>query len=88
MLTLQFVLPFTLEKGSVDGMKLTGAQIGKQAAAKSKGLFSAEDWMCSKYVFTLICNCHVLIKFSRNHSQRDTLRTRGEMRQLVAGLKI
>lgn len=32
-------------------MKFTGSQIGKQAAAKSKGLFSADDWMCSKYDF-------------------------------------
>lgn len=36
-------------------MKLTGSQIGKQAAAKSKGLFSAEDWMCSKCVHRVLC---------------------------------
>ncbi|KAL9950536.1 hypothetical protein ACROYT_G043048 [Oculina patagonica] len=36
------------DKGNIDSIKLTGSQIGKQAAAKSKGLFSAEDWMCSK----------------------------------------
>ncbi|CAH3144415.1 unnamed protein product [Porites lobata] len=36
------------DKASKDSVKFTGTQIGKQAAAKSKGLFSAEDWMCSK----------------------------------------
>ncbi|XP_027055897.1 zinc finger Ran-binding domain-containing protein 2-like isoform X4 [Pocillopora damicornis] len=36
------------EKGNIDKIKLTGAEIGKQAAAKSRGLFSADDWMCSK----------------------------------------
>ncbi|KAK2550041.1 Zinc finger Ran-binding domain-containing protein 2 [Acropora cervicornis] len=36
------------DKGSNDSIKFTGSQIGKQAAAKSKGLFSADDWMCSK----------------------------------------
>ncbi|XP_022782071.1 zinc finger Ran-binding domain-containing protein 2-like isoform X3 [Stylophora pistillata] len=36
------------EKGNIDKVKLTGAEIGKQAAAKSRGLFSADDWMCSK----------------------------------------
>lgn len=36
------------EKGNIDSVKLTGSEIGKHAAAKSKGLFSAEDWMCSK----------------------------------------
>ncbi|XP_015775466.1 PREDICTED: zinc finger Ran-binding domain-containing protein 2-like [Acropora digitifera] len=39
------------DKGSNDSIKFTGSQIGKQAAAKSKGLFSADDWMCSKYDF-------------------------------------
>ncbi|XP_055336614.1 zinc finger Ran-binding domain-containing protein 2-like [Paramacrobiotus metropolitanus] len=29
-------------------MKKTGIEIGKQAAEKSKGLFSADDWMCTK----------------------------------------
>ena len=38
------------DKGNFDSVKLTGSEIGKQAAAKSKGLFSAEDWMCSKCV--------------------------------------
>lgn len=44
------ILFILTEKGNIDSMKLTGSQIGKQAAAKSKGLFSAEDWMCSKCV--------------------------------------
>ncbi|GAV06567.1 hypothetical protein RvY_16533 [Ramazzottius varieornatus] len=29
-------------------IKKTGIEIGKQAAEKSKGLFSADDWMCTK----------------------------------------
>lgn len=41
---------FVTEKGNIDSVKLTGSEIGKHAAAKSKGLFSAEDWMCSKCV--------------------------------------
>ena len=41
---------FLTDKASKDSVKFTGTQIGKQAAAKSKGLFSAEDWMCSKCV--------------------------------------
>ena len=43
------------DKGSTDSIKFTGSEIGKQAAAKSKGLFSAEDWMCSKYDFVYSC---------------------------------
>lgn len=27
---------------------MSGVQLGKDAAEKSKGLFSAEDWMCAK----------------------------------------
>ena len=27
-----------------------GIEIGKDAAEKSKGLFSADDWMCTKYI--------------------------------------
>jgi hypothetical protein len=26
------------------------AELGKEAAEKSKGLFAAEDWVCSKFV--------------------------------------
>ena len=37
------------EKGKVDIFKKTGSEIGKSAAAKSGGLFSAEDWQCSKW---------------------------------------
>ena len=44
------IVTFLTEKGNIDSVKLTGSEIGKQAAAKSKGLFSAEDWMCSKCV--------------------------------------
>ena len=44
------LLFFVTEKGNIDSVKLTGSEIGKHAAAKSKGLFSAEDWMCSKCV--------------------------------------
>ena len=29
--------------------KKLGMEIGKDAAEKSKGLFSADDWMCTKY---------------------------------------
>ena len=35
------------DKGKVEVFKKTGTEIGKQAAAKSGGLFSAEDWHCS-----------------------------------------
>lgn len=31
-----------------------GQVIGKNAAEKSKGLFAAEDWSCSKFAFCLI----------------------------------
>lgn len=30
-------------------VKKLGVEIGKDAAEKSKGLFSADDWMCTKY---------------------------------------
>lgn len=48
------VLPLPSEKGKVDFFKKTGAEIGKQAAKKSGGLFSAEDWQCVMYVHVLI----------------------------------
>lgn len=35
------------DKGKAEVFKKTGSEIGKQAAAKSGGLFSAEDWQCS-----------------------------------------
>lgn len=34
------------KKMGVKKIKSGGVQIGKQAAEKSKGLFSADDWMC------------------------------------------
>ena len=38
-----------LEKGrAVDKIKKSGTEIGKHVAEKSKGLFSADDWQCSK----------------------------------------
>ena len=48
---------FPTDKGKIDSIKFTGSEIGKQAAAKSKGLFSAEDWMCSKCVYILYQCC-------------------------------
>jgi len=47
------------EKGKVDVFKKTGSEIGKSAAAKSGGLFSAEDWQCSKWVCTYYVTCAV-----------------------------
>lgn len=53
------------EKGNIDSVKLTGSEIGKHAAAKSKGLFSAEDWMCSKCVILFnYSECPVLMFIS------------------------
>lgn len=40
-----FVIP---EKGKVDKVKKSGAEIGKHMAEKSRGLFSADDWQCPK----------------------------------------
>ena len=34
--------------GFPKGNKKMGVEIGKNAAEKSKGLFAAEDWQCSK----------------------------------------
>ena len=34
--------------GTPYGKKKLGVEIGKNAAEKSKGLFAAEDWQCSK----------------------------------------
>ena len=36
------------EGGVEKGKRKLGIEIGKNAAEKSKGLFSAEDWQCSK----------------------------------------
>ena len=41
-----FLLPSS-DKGKVDIFKKTGTEIGRQAASKSGGLFSAEDWQCA-----------------------------------------
>lgn len=35
-------------KAKVDTIKLSGMKVGKQAASKSGGLFSEEDWICSQ----------------------------------------
>ena len=42
-----YVIYILTDKGKVDVIKKTGSEIGKQAAARSGGLFSAEDWQCS-----------------------------------------
>jgi hypothetical protein len=34
----------------VEIFKKTGSEIGKKAAEKSGGLFSADDWHCSRFV--------------------------------------
>ena len=39
---------FTTADDKAKAKKL-GMEIGKDAAEKSKGLFSADDWMCTKY---------------------------------------
>ncbi len=36
------------DKGKVEYFQKKGTEIGKQAATKSGGLFSADDWQCSK----------------------------------------
>ena len=36
-----------IDKGKVEVFKKTGSEIGKAAATKSGGLFSADDWQCS-----------------------------------------
>ena len=38
---------FCVDKGKVDTFKKTGSEIGRQAATKSGGLFSADDWQCT-----------------------------------------
>nr|CAD7457239.1 unnamed protein product [Timema tahoe] len=39
------------EKGDNPKKKKLGQEIGKAAAEKSRGLFSADDWQCNKYVY-------------------------------------
>lgn len=36
--------------------KKTGSEIGKKAAEKSGGLFSADDWQCSRQAYMLTGN--------------------------------
>lgn len=36
------------ERGGSAGSKKLGTEIGKAAAEKSRGLFSADDWQCHK----------------------------------------
>ena len=38
----------------VDKVKKSGSEIGKHIAEKSKGLFSADDWQCGKYVLAVV----------------------------------
>lgn len=49
MLLTFFYILIILDKGKVDIFKKTGSEIGRQAATKSGGLFSAEDWQCTMY---------------------------------------
>lgn len=39
---------FSLQITEKPKVKKLGVEIGKDAAEKSKGLFSADDWMCTK----------------------------------------
>ena len=41
---------FTAKPDDKTNVKKTGIEIGKQASEKSKGLFSPDDWMCTKFV--------------------------------------
>lgn len=45
---MSFSSLFSPDKGKVEYFKKKGTEIGKQAASKSGGLFSADDWQCSK----------------------------------------
>lgn len=47
---ISFVFVFITAKGSSYIVKKAGTEIGSKFAEKSKGLFSADDWQCSKYV--------------------------------------
>lgn len=49
---LFYYISFThllLDKGKVDVFKKSGAEIGKNIAQRSGGLFSAEDWQCKMW---------------------------------------
>lgn len=41
---------FFLEKDNSNSANKVGGEIGSRFAEKSKGLFSADDWQCSKSV--------------------------------------
>ena len=43
-----------------------GREIGKEAAEKSKGLFSAEDWVCTKFGFLVF----IFLAFKVHHFYR------------------
>jgi hypothetical protein len=43
-----FQLRLLTEKGDSPKKKKLGQEIGKAAAEKSRGLFSADDWQCNK----------------------------------------
>ena len=53
---------FPLDKGKVDFFKKIGAEIGKHAAKKSGGLFSAEDWQCTMYSYNVHVSMHCPIQ--------------------------
>ena len=42
--------------------KKTGTEIGKKAAERSGGLFSADDWQCSRYIPTYVNRFPVVIE--------------------------
>lgn len=42
------------DRGKVEIFKKTGSEIGKKAAERSGGLFSADDWQCSAYANLLL----------------------------------
>jgi hypothetical protein len=44
------VIIFETEKTTGQEFKKTGSEIGKALAEKSRGLFSADDWMCKASV--------------------------------------
>lgn len=45
---------YCIEKSKVEIFKKTGTEIGKKAAERSGGLFSADDWHCSRYILSLL----------------------------------
>lgn len=49
MVNLCIFVLLVLDKTKVEIFKKTGTEIGKKAAERSGGLFSADDWHCSRY---------------------------------------